>query len=405
MTSPVLVLRAKTLLTLSGESPARGEALFAPLKKIDNGVLAVRGGLVERALPWSEYSPPAGALVRDLGDVCLAPACCNAHTHLNLSHLAGRTVWNRGFAAWLAGLIPLLLESVSPEAHRLALLNACADMAGAGTAHVGDICGLVAANPGPAVAEEACRACGLGVTHFCEWLGFAPPLNDGNHPWPAHCRGALADAPLQKRATPCGHALYSTAPGTLQAARRFCEREGKVFAFHLAESPEEEQMLTSGDGPLRDVYSASSLLPEKWRAPGLRPFDYAEKLDLLGAGTLAVHGVGLSAREAVRLSASGAALCLCPRSNRNLGLGTPPVRELVESGLLLCLGTDGLTSNDDLDVRGEAVYLRETLDIPPEALLRLLTVNGAAALGLEHAGRLEPGRAAAFCILPESLTY
>jgi cytosine/adenosine deaminase-related metal-dependent hydrolase len=145
------------------------------------------------------------------------------------------------------------------------------------------------------------------------------------------------------------------------------------------------------------------LLPENWHAPGMRPPAYAESLGLLGPRVLAVHGVQLNAGEAARLAASGAALCLCPRSNNNLGLNVPPVFRLMESGLLLCLGTDGLVSNDDLDVRQEAVYLRETLDVPSEALVRLLTVNGAAALGLENTGQLTPGSAAGFCILPESL--
>ena len=58
-------------------------------------------------------------------------------------------------------------------------------------------------------------------------------------------------------------------------------------------------------------------------------------------------------------------------------------------------------------MRQEAVYLRESLDVPPEALVRLLTVNGAAALGLggSGAGRLTPGAPANFCLLPEALTY
>lgn len=88
-------------------------------------------------------------------------------------------------------------------------------------------------------------------------------------------------------------------------------------------------------------------------------------------------------------------------------MGVAPVREMMESGALLCLGTDGLTSNRDLDVRKEAVWLRETLDVPPEALVRMLTVNGAAALNVLGcgAGRLEKGGPADFCVLPEILTY
>ena len=57
-----------------------------------------------------------------------------------------------------------------------------------------------------------------------------------------------------------------------------------------------------------------------------------------------------------------------------------------------------------LDVRQEAVFLRERLDVAPQALIRCLTVNGAAALGLAGYGRLEPGSRAVFSVLPESLS-
>ena len=57
------------------------------------------------------------------------------------------------------------------------------------------------------------------------------------------------------RCAPGGHALYSTGPEILSAARQDCSRMGRVFSFHLAESPEETQLLTSGSGPLRDLYA------------------------------------------------------------------------------------------------------------------------------------------------------
>jgi cytosine/adenosine deaminase-related metal-dependent hydrolase len=397
----VLAIRARSIVTLAGEDPARGARLFAPLKKIDNAVLIVRDGMVEEVRPWSAGAMPAGALVRDLGPVCLAPACVNAHTHLELSHLAERTRWGKGFTAWLQSLIPLLREAPDPEAAE----NACAQMAGTGTLYAGNITGSLPG--GMLLADAACREAGLAVSHFCEWFGFGAPFADGERPWPPRCRQALEDDPfLAARCAPGGHALYSTGPDILRAAKQDCARMGRIFSFHLAESPEETQLLTTGDGPLRQCYD-SVVLPADWQAPGLRPLAYAFKLGLLDAGTLAVHGTQLDAQEVEVLAASGAALCLCPRSNRNLGLGVPPVRDLLESGCLLCLGTDGLTSNRDLDVRQEAVWLREHLDVPPEALVRLMTINGAEALNMlqSGAGRLEPGSPADFCVLPDALTY
>lgn len=402
MASSVLAIRARTIVPLSGESPALGAGLFAALKKIDNAVLLVRDGLVEDVLPWKNARLPAGARVRDVGPVCLIPACVNAHTHLQLSWLAGRTLWGKGFAAWLASMIPQLSTASAGEVVS-AVESACESLAAAGALHVGDVGGSL--RGALTLVDRHCRAAGVGVSHFCEWFGFGPPFIDNEGPWPPRCRDELAaDPALAVRCAPAGHALYSTAPEVLRAAREYCARNNAVFSFHLAESPEETQLLTDGNGPLYDCY-AGTVLPEDWRPPGMRPLAYAAGLGLLGPGALAVHGVQLDAREVEALAAGGTALCLCPRSNRNLDVGAPPVRALMENDVLLCLGTDGLTSNTDLDVRQEAVCLREHLDVPPEALIRLLTVNGAAALGLSDAGRLTPGGPAAFCILPEILTY
>ena len=85
MPASVLAIRARTIVPLTGESPARGARLFAALKKIDNAVLLVRDGLVEDVLPWKNARLPAGARVRDVGPVCLVPARITAHAHSQLS--------------------------------------------------------------------------------------------------------------------------------------------------------------------------------------------------------------------------------------------------------------------------------------------------------------------------------
>ena len=281
----------------------------------------------------------------------------------------------------------------------VALALACRDMAAAGTAHVGDYAG-----DGLLAVDAAVRAEGMGVTHFCEWFGGQAPFIDDGRPWPPRCRALLERRPeVAVRCAPAGHALYSTDARVLQDARQWCRLKGRPFALHLAESEDETRLLLDGEGPLWDCYRGM-VLPEDWAVPHLRPVAYARRLDLLGPGTLAVHGVQLEPAEVTALAASGSALCLCPRSNEYLAVGTAPVAALLESGLLCCLGTDGLSSNTDLDVRQEAVFLRERLDVAPQALIRCLTVNGAAALGLAGYGRLEPGSRAVFSVLPESLS-
>lgn len=400
-----VAFRARSLVSLAGEGPARGRELLAPLARVDDAVLLTRAGRIEAVGPWKSTRLPAGTELHDLGDVCLMPPLANAHTHVQLSWLAGRTRWGEGFAAWLQSLVPQVVAPVNGEEaarRRDAVTAACEGLAASGTQWVGDVGGSA---PGALTAvRTACDAAGLAVHQFCEWFGFAPPLVDGERPWPPRCRAEVAaDAALAANCAPAGHALYSTAPEILQAARQWCARAGRVFTFHLAESPEETELLTGGGGALRACYEGT-VLPASWRAPGLRPLGYAAALGLLDPGVLAVHGVQLNGEEIAALAASDAALCLCPRSNEHLGVGVAPVGQLLESGVLLCLGTDGLSSNCDLDVRNEALWLREHLGVPVRALVRMLTVNGAAALGFPPgAGTLAPGHDAAFAVLPGGL--
>lgn len=402
-----LALRASALVSLAGEGPARGKALFAPLSRIDDACLLTQHGRVEAIGPWKQMRLPAGTAVQDLGDACLIPACANAHTHLQLSWLQGRTLWGQGFAAWLESLVSQIKSPPSAEEvqqRRQAIEAACAQMSASDALWLGDVGGT--APDALTAVRAACRQAGLEARQFCEWFGFAPPFIDGfdgQKPWPPRCRSEIAaDAELAGACAPAGHALYSTAPEILRAARQWCAANGRIFSFHLAESPEETELLTSGTGPLRAFYE-QSVLPQDWLPPHMRPLAYADRLGLLGAATLAVHGVQLTQAEIATLAESGAALCLCPRSNHNISVGEAPVKSLLESGVLLCLGTDGLSSAQDLDVRQEALWLRERLDLSPRALLRLLTVNGAAALGFgQGSGTLAPGQLAAFAVLPMS---
>lgn len=393
--------RAKHVHTLAGEGVARGAALRAPLQQLDNAILVVdEQGLLVDVCTGRGHKPTSCPVV-DLGDVTVIPGVVNAHTHIQLSALAGQTRFGEGFVPWLVSLLPHMKE-LEPQQIFEAIFAACAAMQQVGTAAVGDIVGST--ERGLRRISRALRQNGILVRHFCEWFGFGepflPPPDDELH-WPLRVRMAMAKEPeIHDDCAPCGHALYSTAASVLQRAKTWCVQHGHVFSMHLAESPEETELLLHGTGALRHFY-AGVVLPSDWRAPGVRPLAYAQQLGLLGQGTLAVHGTQLEGDEITTLAASGTALCLCPRSNQNLAVGEARIGELLASQTLLCLGTDGLSSNTDLNVLNEAVFLRERHDVPRESLVRLLTVNGAAALGLPaHVGRLVPGQLARFAILP-----
>jgi 5-methylthioadenosine/S-adenosylhomocysteine deaminase len=93
----------------------------------------------------------------------------------------------------------------------------------------------------------------------------------------------------------------------------------------------------------------------------------------------------------------------CPESNLKLASGFCPVHKLLSAGINVALGTDGAASNNDLDMLGEmrtAALLAKAVSgeataLPAHTALRMATLNGARALGLDaETGSLQPGKAA-----------
>ena len=84
--------------------------------------------------------------------------------------------------------------------------------------------------------------------------------------------------------------------------------------------------------------------------PGLSPVRYLESLGALAPGLVAAHCVRVDGTDRALLARRGVSVALCPRSNRNLGVGLPPLPDLLADGVRLCLGTDSLASAESLDL-------------------------------------------------------
>jgi 5-methylthioadenosine/S-adenosylhomocysteine deaminase len=131
-----------------------------------------------------------------------------------------------------------------------------------------------------------------------------------------------------------------------------------------------------------------------------------DELGLLGNRTVVAHGVHLDQSEMERLASGGASVVHCPASNLKLASGVAPVKQLLDAGVNVALGTDGPASSNDLDMLGSvrlAALLHKTAApggpdataISAREALRMATVNGAAALGMAgRLGVLAPGAAA-----------
>ena len=136
---------------------------------------------------------------------------------------------------------------------------------------------------------------------------------------------------------------------------------------------------------------------------GMRPIERLDKLGLLSPRLLAVHMTQLTSEEIQRCADAGVHVLHCPESNLKLASGFCPVNDLQQAGVNVALGTDGAASNNDLDMFGEmrtAALLAKGVSadasaLPAEAILRMATINGARALGLDNEiGSLEAGKSA-----------
>ena len=176
--------------------------------------------------------------------------------------------------------------------------------------------------------------------------------------------------------------------------------EDGFLSFHSEESDEEEQMMMSGSGPMWDnrvangiptppVTGTSSLeyFLMRLRAAGLR--------EPVKGHVLLVHECCLTPEGAAAAKKALAQpfLAVCPLSNRFIHNMLPPIPVMRASGIPICVGTDSLSSNDDLNMVAELECLQEAFAVPMQELLTWSCLNGARFLGKEDVmGTLEPGK-------------
>jgi len=179
------------------------------------------------------------------------------------------------------------------------------------------------------------------------------------------------------------HAPYTVSDQPLQRIQTLAEELDIPIHMHVHETADEISQATEQSG--------------------LRPLQRLYDLGLLTPRLLAVHMTQLSDDEIPLLAESGVHVLHCPESNLKLASGFCPVNKLHTAGVNVALGTDGAASNNDLDMFGEmrtAALLAKAVAgdasaVPAHAALRMATINGARALGIDQeTGSLEPGKAA-----------
>jgi cytosine/adenosine deaminase-related metal-dependent hydrolase len=167
-----------------------------------------------------------------------------------------------------------------------------------------------------------------------------------------------------------------------------------LSTVHVGESTEETEFLQHGTGPWRDLLTTLGVWTDAWTAPGVSPVQYLAELGFLDSRVLAVHGVQFEGDDLARLRALGTTVVSCPRSNRYVGVGDPPLEAFYAMGVKVAFGTDSLASVSDLNLFAELARARQLAPrVPARALLESATRCGASALGFgDQFGTIEAGK-------------
>lgn len=189
------------------------------------------------------------------------------------------------------------------------------------------------------------------------------------------------------------HAPYTVSDATFEKVRDASAALGIKVHVHLHET--EGEVTQSKTGTAGSTKHMSEAL--------CSPVENLERLGLLNERLIAVHMTQLSETEIESVARAGASVVHCPNSNLKLASGFCPVAKLLKAGVNVALGTDSASSNNSLDFFQEmklaAVLAKgvasDATAVPAWQALRMATLNGAMALGIEaDAGSLEVGKCA-----------
>ncbi|WP_035214190.1 amidohydrolase [Desulfitobacterium hafniense] len=174
------------------------------------------------------------------------------------------------------------------------------------------------------------------------------------------------------------HAPYTCSGEFLQRVKQEADRLGVGIHIHVAETEDEIKTI-------KEHY-------------GKTPVQWLEELGLFGGHVVAAHCVHLTEEDQEIMAQRRVFVAHNPESNMKLNSGTAPIPELRSRGVVVGLGTDGTSSNNNLDMFGEmrsAAFQQKLVKgataLPAYEVLQMATVDGARTLGLHDVGVLAPG--------------
>ena len=370
-------------------------------EEIPAGGLFARDGWIEQAGP-SKSLPTSADQVLDLDGQIMVPGLVNTHLHFYQT-LTRAIAQNSPLFEWLTTLYPIWAR-MTPEDIRVSTKTALLELAMSGCTTSSDH--LYLFPNGSTLEDEIEPARELGMRFHAAHGSMSLGQSDGGLPPDSVVGTAEAILAESERLIAAYHdpapgaltrialapcSPFSVTPEVMRESAALARRHGVRLHTHLAETKDEEEFCI--------------------REFGSPPLTYAEDLDWAGSDVWFAHAVHPGQGGVDWMARTGCGVAHCPSSNMRLGSGIAPIADYLTAGVAIGLGVDGSASNDGGQLLGEArqamllarvaaspglVHDEEQPQMSARTALAMATRGGAAVLGRDDIGSLEPGKVADF---------
>ncbi len=358
-------------------------------KPLPNTIVGMEpGGRISGVYPNGASRPDDGSpLIRLTG--VLVPGFVNAHCHLELSHMKGRIPEGTGLPGFLEQVCKQ--PDIAESAKRSAREGAEREMIDSGVVAVGDI-----SNGSDTFEQKATSE--LAYHTFVELLGWDPErarkAYEQGEALKREYEQVFAAFRRSPRVSISPHAPYTVSEKLFELMDHGANCDGMPMSLHHQESPGEDALFEQASGPMARFLDRVRGRGGTFRAHRVNSSRFAIPLLPRCHNVLLVHNT-MSKRadleHALRYS-DRFFWVTCARANWYIERRLPDYDLWREMGLRICVGTDSLGSNWDLDLWNELVFIKERYSaVPFEELLQWATFNGAEALDMKHLGRIEEG--------------
>lgn len=323
--------------------------------------------------------------IKDASSFIALPGFVNSHTHLSMTLMRNYKDSQENLQAWLSEIFPIE-DKLNEDDIYYGSLNGIAELIKGGTTTFADMY-FQQWKTVEAVIESGIRAC-IGQTFF----GSVDDTNNRiENNYPKIVKQANNNELITIHAAP--HAIYTCTKETYKRVIEFSKENNMYINTHLSETQKE--------------------VDDCIKQTGLRPVHYLDSIGVFSRPTYVAHGIYFDDSELEILKKRNVSVVHNPSSNCKLASGICPIGHYHNMGINVALGTDGASSNNNLSMIKEmrlaamlsTVSTMKPASTTPYQILKMATINGAKALGLDDKiGTLEVGKEADIVLINKNIS-